>query len=931
MAAHYAFDAQSNHSTDELYESFRALSEGSYHSGSDTGLLGAQGTLEGETYSFDYLGGDGGVPYGALLHDAGLKLPAYESAPVFDALGRSTSSSLSSVSSPGFPYAQAPTQPTFQPRHSPSLSPQVPQPEIPTPYANFNTQYSNPSSSFQAGSHFRLHPSKQGGFSQYPPNFVPANSLSPPESNASATSWHGPSSAVPYVDNETVARMIAEAQAQGQQQAQPQYYGAIPMVSDKRSPPAVQYGMQQPMYVQQAQDPALFNNYKSTAPVSDFLGNSTLPDPSFDPLDSKRRKTSGAGVRSVSGSKVGTRSTKAVRKMSSSPPLAAVQQQPMVLNATMGAFDFALKTNVAPGLTSGASIGSGRSVAVDLIANAGIQDTRQRYQGMSRATVPRSAISTLTTSSGAPSNQSQVPRTMQPLRPGPVELMPKNARVVSDKKDKAPKKGEKRKKGEKGHSTFFPVPDHCLMRCTDAVERRYRNNINNHIATLRDIVPALRHLKPLPSMPASRRRASQFTLSTAAQAPTPAGLIDGIPAAKTLSKGTILGKSIEYIQFLQGVRQDGEEDVGIFFAVVRELLNTGGEAVIDAYNRRRAVRESERVEERKMVRLEQDELDREEDGSDVEEDEDEVEVEAAPQLSIPQTRVTQPQPMQHPVSTTLSQLEGLAQLRQVLAADPSTYKRTTAGKFPPSPVSSNDDSLLSPRTLLAQQQQLFREQHHAQGPPRILLAAFMGISFAGGLGYDWTYNNVIQDPASSGSKAWAGALIKRAGAEAFIPLPSSGLISSSVVHPSVLNGLVFLGVATVLASLAFLLSPLFATPTKSTPAATSSRHADRQQRRDDALNSLKSLHLSNANVVTYAKERGASLLARKALLKLVGAPSLALVLALAKELLATALHSLVSLRLSTFDSWTEDDRIEAAVAWVRIAEIEVTVGASACP
>lgn len=526
-------------------------------------------------------------------------------------------------------------------------------------------------------------------------------------------------------------------------------------------------------------------------------------------------------------------------------------------------------------------MGTARS-SVDLIANAGMRDSRQVYRA-------------------EPMIETVVPLKAAPARAAPEVKLSKAA----EKKEKAAaKKGEKRKKGEKGHN---------------AVERRYRNNINNHIATLRDIVPALRHLKPLPSMPASRRRASQFTLSTAAQAPTPAGLIDGIPAAKTLSKGTILGKAIEYIGYLQTAREYAREDILIFSELAREMYGGNAEALVNTFQQKRELLEVTREQDRIRVRKEQDAIDREA-GSDVDELEDDEEAEP-----------TQEEPQQVQ-SNSFSHLDGLAQIRHMSAGAMQNIhsaqlsalhnNSSSSGKFPPSPVSSSDDLSISPRSLLLQAQ--YRTQLNA-GPPRVLLAAFMGVSFAGGLGYDWTVNNFAQDSgAESSGQAWTGTekLLKRSS-------PSSGLIASDIVHPTVLNGLVFLGLATVFAAIVFLIYPLFARDSAELAAAEGKRCANRQKRRFDALSSLKSLNGSALadNVVTCEAEKQSALLARKELLKLVGAPTMGFFpLALAKEFLVTVLRKMTTIRVGSFPHWTETDQLEAAVAWVRIAEIEATVG-----
>lgn len=483
-------------------------------------------------------------------------------------------------------------------------------------------------------------------------------------------------------------------------------------------------------------------------------------------------------------------------------------------------------------------------------------------------------------------------------------------------------------------NTLFTLP-------LDAVERRYRNNINNAIATLRDIVPALRHLKPLPSMPASRRRASQFTLSTAAQAPTPAGLIDGIPAAKTLSKGTILGKSIEYIQYLQGAREDAAEDIEIFKAVVNEMV-TGGSTLVEMYEQRRASRELEREATRDLKRKEQAILDDED--SD-EEDDDEKSNEVKNEYNSdqdqemeddqpPQYQYQQQQQSGSSRQAPQSHVDGLAQLRRNLnlGSAGATLPYSThldnfmpsGNPFPPSPASSSEGTSLSPRMMLAQQQY----RGHASGPPRMLLASFMGLSFAGGIGYDWTYGMAEEAGDSLGARAWGGRLIRDAGAASSIPAPSS-IISSGLVHPFLHTGLLFLAVASVIASAIFLLYPLMEKSQSGTQFESEdskSRTAFRMARRADALASLADLTIANSSPQTYANECKSALAARKELLKLVGAPTYGLLPALAKEALATALRNIAKIRVGSFSTWSQEERVEAAVAWVRIAEIEATVG-----
>ncbi|KAM0752369.1 hypothetical protein T439DRAFT_379437 [Meredithblackwellia eburnea MCA 4105] len=588
-----------------------------------------------------------------------------------------------------------------------------------------------------------------------------------------------------------------------------------------------------------------------------------------------------------------------------------------------GTFSFSLKPGAAGIGGGGGGAGEDETAprsSVELIANAGIiagPDAKKVYRDDQSPKLPINRIAT-------------VPGKRPSSMLGPERKAPATAAKATA--SKAAGGAEKKKKGDKGHN---------------AVERRYRNNINNAIATLRDIVPALRHLKPLPSMPASRRRASQFTLSSASQAPTPAGLIDGIPAAKTLSKGSILGKAIEYIQYLQGAREDGAEDIELFKSVVREMV-AGGDALVDAFDQRRAAREVEREKTRELLRKEQALLDEEDNSGEEAEEEEEDKSEAGPKgeeasdqdleeddskmstttASAAANAVRYPPPLQPQRQSSLSQLEAQIQSRptsQSLYGYQEGFALGTFGSpnpFPPSPVSS--DEHVSPRSLSHQQFQ-------SHGPPRKLFAAFLGLSFAGGLGYEWSL--AAEDVAgAAGARAWAGRLVRRAAPEASssaaAAVKAAAIISSDVINPALLSGLVFLGISSIFVSLAFLLAPLFRSSSKRQQPFEfiEPRSAYRQRRRASALASLANLNEIANGAKTYGEAARATLAARKELLRLVGAPTYGLLPALAKEALATALRNVTTIRVGTFSSWAEEDRVEVAVAWVRIAEIESTVG-----
>lgn len=98
-------------------------------------------------------------------------------------------------------------------------------------------------------------------------------------------------------------------------------------------------------------------------------------------------------------------------------------------------------------------------------------------------------------------------------------------------------------------------------------------------------------------MPVSKRKASQFTLPSGIATSAPTGLVDGVAAAKTLSKGVILNKAIEYIDFLRFARESHNEDLDMLKEMVRTMVG-GGEQLVAEFEKKREEREVERAQER---------------------------------------------------------------------------------------------------------------------------------------------------------------------------------------------------------------------------------------------------------------------------------------------------------------------------------------------
>lgn len=101
----------------------------------------------------------------------------------------------------------------------------------------------------------------------------------------------------------------------------------------------------------------------------------------------------------------------------------------------------------------------------------------------------------------------------------------------------------------------------------NAIERRYRSNINDRIAALRDVVPALRELRPVPRSRKRRR-------NNAAEEE----IVDGVSAATKLNKATVLAKATEYITYLKSRETRLLREVSGLQMLLRSLQ--GGEELL---------------------------------------------------------------------------------------------------------------------------------------------------------------------------------------------------------------------------------------------------------------------------------------------------------------------------------------------------------------
>ncbi|KAJ2899574.1 hypothetical protein IWW38_000924 [Coemansia aciculifera] len=140
----------------------------------------------------------------------------------------------------------------------------------------------------------------------------------------------------------------------------------------------------------------------------------------------------------------------------------------------------------------------------------------------------------------------------------------------------------------------------------NAIERRYRNNINDRIGDLRNAVPALQHVHSKKKTAHGRRGSNSHIDSSddeedyeggddgnANSEDDPTNVnVDGVAAATKLNKATILGKSTEYIYYLRRSNDQLKRESLYLQELIRNSFPGGGSDNIIASMLERARQES---------------------------------------------------------------------------------------------------------------------------------------------------------------------------------------------------------------------------------------------------------------------------------------------------------------------------------------------------
>ncbi|KAI9267915.1 hypothetical protein BDA99DRAFT_558116 [Phascolomyces articulosus] len=135
----------------------------------------------------------------------------------------------------------------------------------------------------------------------------------------------------------------------------------------------------------------------------------------------------------------------------------------------------------------------------------------------------------------------------------------------------------------------------------NAIERRYRNNINDRIAELKNAVPALLHAKLKDTHRTGKRSRTNNALDDDDdEGEDGEEYLDGVAVATKLNKATILRKATEYITHLKKTGDDMRQENAVLQHLLAQL--PGGQEVLGRYQMQKVQRDQEMQRQRLLER-----------------------------------------------------------------------------------------------------------------------------------------------------------------------------------------------------------------------------------------------------------------------------------------------------------------------------------------
>ncbi|KAG2235827.1 hypothetical protein INT48_003939 [Thamnidium elegans] len=133
----------------------------------------------------------------------------------------------------------------------------------------------------------------------------------------------------------------------------------------------------------------------------------------------------------------------------------------------------------------------------------------------------------------------------------------------------------------------------------NAIERRYRKNINERILDLKNVVPALYKAKVGDNKSSGNEESSEdeYNGLEKRNSSTAEEIVEGVPVAKKLNKATILHKATEYIHHLKHSNQVAENENQALLHILGQM--PGGLKVLDQFQVQK--NEAEKAEQQRLI------------------------------------------------------------------------------------------------------------------------------------------------------------------------------------------------------------------------------------------------------------------------------------------------------------------------------------------
>jgi hypothetical protein len=116
----------------------------------------------------------------------------------------------------------------------------------------------------------------------------------------------------------------------------------------------------------------------------------------------------------------------------------------------------------------------------------------------------------------------------------------------------------------------------------NAIERRYRNNINDRIKQLQDVIPALQYTKNIKEKEKNQKENKKGGGDDDVVKIDETLIIDGIPAARKLNKATVLKSATDYIVHLKKTSTSLKEENKRLMEFIKKV---GGEAMLNQFTK----------------------------------------------------------------------------------------------------------------------------------------------------------------------------------------------------------------------------------------------------------------------------------------------------------------------------------------------------------